>query len=97
MLIFNNILANQYQYQKHLGIFLDDKLNFGKHSKYITDKINQSIKLLHNLQMMLPRRSLVTIYKSSIQPDLDYDDIIFDQVFKKSFHENRFNIMLCWQ
>ena len=38
--------------------------------------------------MILPRQSLVTIYKSSIGPHLDYGDIIFDQVFKKSFHDN---------
>ena len=69
-------------------MFLDNKLNFGEHLKYITNKVNKSIGLLRKLQMILPRRSLVTIYKSFIRPHLDYGDIIFDQAFNKSFHDN---------
>ena len=52
-------------------MYLDDKLNFGEHLKYITNKVNKSIKLLHKLQIILPSRSLVTIYKSFIRPHLD--------------------------
>ena len=59
MLIFNNIPVNQTRYRKHLGMVLDDKLNFGEHLKYITKKVNKPIELLRKLQMIL---SLVTIY-----------------------------------
>ena len=38
--------------------------------------------------MILPSWSLVTIYKSFIRSHLDYGDIIFDQAFNKSFHDN---------
>ena len=69
-------------------MFLDDKLNFGEHLKYITNKVIESIGLLRKLQLILPRRSLVTIYKSLIRPHLDYGGIIFDQAFNKSFHDN---------
>ena len=92
-LIFNNIPVNQTSYQKHLGMFLDNKLNFGEHLKYITNKVNKSIGLLRKLQMSLPRRSLVTICKSFIRPHLGYGDIIFDQAFNKSFHDNY--LILC--
>ena len=51
VLIFNNIQVNQTPYQKHLH----DKLNFGEHLKYITNKVNKSIGLLRKLQMILPR------------------------------------------
>ena len=44
-LIFNNIPVNQTPYQKYLSMFLGDKLNFGEHLKYITNKINKSIGL----------------------------------------------------
>ena len=60
-LILNNIPVNQTSYQKHLGMFLDNKLNFGEHLKYITNKVNKSIGLLRKLQMILWVRSLVTI------------------------------------
>ena len=65
-------------------MFLDDKLNFGEHLKYITNNIG----LLLKLQIILPRPSLVTIYKSFIKPHLDYGDVTFDQVFNTSFHDN---------
>ena len=68
-------------------MFLDDKLNFGEHLKYIANKVNKSIGLLRKLQNLLPRRSLVTIYKSFIRPHIDYGDAIFDQAYNKSFHE----------
>ena len=51
---------------------------------YITNKVG----LLRKLQLILPRRSLVIIYKSFIRPHLDYEDIIFDQAFNKSFYDN---------
>ena len=44
-LIFNNIPVNQTPYQKYLSMFSGDKLNFGEHLKYITNKINKSIGL----------------------------------------------------
>ena len=87
-LIFNNIPVNQTSYQKHLSMFLDNKLNLGRHLKYITNKVNKYVGLLRKLQMILSRRSLVAIYKSFIRPHLDYGDIIFDQAFNKSFHNN---------
>ena len=50
-LIFN-IPVNQTSYQKHLGMFLDNKLNFGEHLKYIANEVNKSIGLLRKLQMI---------------------------------------------
>ena len=45
------------------------------------------MQLLRKLQNLLPRRSLVTIYKSFIRPYIDCGDVIFDQAYNKSFHE----------
>ena len=59
--IFNNIQVSQTPYQKHLGMFLDDKLNICKHLKYITNKVNKTPGLLCKFQMILPRQSIVTI------------------------------------
>ena len=68
-------------------MFLDDKLNFGEHLKYIANKVNKSIGLLSKLQNLLPRRSLVTTHKSFIRAHIDYEGVIFDQAYNKSFHE----------
>ena len=82
-----NIPVNQTSHQKHLDMFLDKKLNFGEYLKYVTNKVSKSIGLLLKLQMILTRRSVVTIYKSFIRPHLEYGDIIFDQAFDNSFHD----------
>ena len=53
-------------YQKHLGIILDEKLNFKQHVDHGILKINKGVikKLCHSL----PRKSLITIYKGFLRP-----------------------------
>ena len=74
VLIFNDIPINQTPYQNRLGIFLDDKLNFGEYLNiyiyiyvYITNKVNKSIGVLCKLQMIIPKQSLATIFKPFIR------------------------------
>ena len=43
--------------------------------------------LLRIFQPILPRSSLLTIYKTFIRSQLDYADVIHDQVYNSSFHE----------
>ena len=43
--------------------------------------------MLRKFQGILPRTSLITIYKSFARPHLDYGDIIYDQAFNESFHQ----------
>ena len=62
---------------------LDEKLNFNHHAKIA--KANKGIGLIHKLAHVLPRQSLLTIYKSFIRPHLDYGDIIYDQPNNESF------------
>ena len=35
----------------------------------------------------MPRRTLLTIYKSFIRPHLDYGDVIYGQLYNDSFHQ----------
>ena len=58
---------------------LDTKLNFQEHIKTILTKVNKTIGLLRKLQSILPRGSLLAILKSSVKPQLHYDDVIYDQ------------------
>lgn len=55
---------------------LDNKLNFGKHFKYIANKINKVIGLLRKLQKLL--RPLVTSSKYFIKQHNVYGYIILD-------------------
>ena len=86
-LFFNNSSVIQAPSQKHLGLFLDNRLDFQEHLKIVLNKVNKMIGLLRKLQNVLPRPSLLTIYKSFIRPHLDYGDIIYDQAYNCSFHQ----------
>ena len=86
-IFFNNISVSKTDSQNHLGLHLDSKLSFHIHIKTILTKVNRTIGLLRKFQQVLPRPSLITIYKAFIRPHLDYGDVIFDQAFNNSFHQ----------
>ena len=71
--------------QKHLGIYLYKKLNFYNLIKEKISEGNKGIGILRKLYNVLPKNSLTKIYKSFIQPDLDYGAIIFDPPENESF------------
>ena len=85
--MFNSNQVNKTSSQKHLGIILDESLSFDEHLKTISVKTNKMLYLLHKLRNLLPRPSLITLYKSLIRPYLDYGDISYEQAFNSSFHE----------
>ena len=85
---FNNIPVSSTSVHKHLGMLLDDKLSYEHHLKSVLNKVKKTIGLLRKFQQILPRQSLITIYKSFIRPHLDYGDIVYDRAFYESFHKN---------
>ena len=86
-LVFHENPVHQVALHKHLGMYLDCKLNFEEHLKTIINKIIKTIGLLRKFQNFLPRKSLLTIYKSFMRPHFDYGDIIYDQTYNTSFHQ----------
>ena len=83
----NNIQVKRTSYQKHLGLLLDEKLNFKQHVDSAILKMNKGISLIKKLRHSLPRKSLPTIYKAFLRPLVDYGDIIYDQPQNESFCE----------
>ena len=71
--------------QKHLGLYLDEKLSFYDHVNAKVSKANNRIGIIKKLSNTLSRNSLLTIYKSFIRPHLDYCGIIYDQPNNESF------------
>ena len=66
---------------------IDSKLNFQLHLNEVLSKVNKSIRLLHKLQAVLPRQSLVIICKALTRTHIDYGDIIYDQTYNDTFHQ----------
>ena len=85
---FNDSPVQNTNVQKHLGLYLDHKLNFNYHIKEKVIKVNKGIGLLRKLRYSFPRKSLITIYKSFIRPHFDYADIIYDQPYNDSFSQH---------
>ena len=86
-LSFNdNPLMNNIS-KKRLGLTLDVKLNFVEHIKNVTQKISKTMGLLRRFQPILPRSSLLTMYKTFIRSQLDFVGVICDQANNFPFHE----------
>ena len=92
-LYFNNIPVSLTSVHKHLGMLLDDELSYEHHLKSVLNKVKKTIGLVRKFQQILPRQSLITIYKSFIRPHVDYVDIVYDRAFNESFQNflNLFN------
>ena len=54
-LTFKNSKVSQTESQKHLGLILDNKLNFNEHLKSVLDKISKTMGLICKFQPILPR------------------------------------------
>ena len=84
-LVFNDTKVELANSQKHLGLILDSKLDFNEHIDNKTNKCNKIIGIMKRLSLILSRKSLLTICKSFVRPNLDYADIIYDKPFNESF------------
>ena len=82
---FNNTVVSRVTNQKHLGVLLDSKLNFSEHIKQAIGKSIKGLNVIRKLNHYLPRKTLITVYKSFIRPHLDYGDIIYDQPSNSTF------------
>ena len=85
VLSFNNNDIGTSECQKHLGLTLDSKLSFNHHLDEKIKKANKGIGLINRLRKHVPRKSLLTLYKSYIRPHLDYGDIIYDHPGNSTF------------
>ena len=86
-LSLNNIQVERASSQKHLGLILDEKLNFKQLIESSIVKINKGVAVIKKLRYSLPRKSLITIYRAFLRLLIDYGDIIYDQPLNESFCE----------
>ena len=84
---FNNINGIQATSQKHLGTIFNTRLSFEKHLEIVLCKINKTIGLICKLQNLLPKSALITLYKASVPPHLDFGHIFYNQALNASFHQ----------
>ena len=88
IIYFNKVQVQRANQQKHLDIFLEEKLICKCHIAKVLTKISKVIAVTKRLQNFLLRKSLITVYNAIIRLHLDYEDILYDQpnnatLFKK--------------
>ena len=71
IIYFNNDQVQRANQQKHLGIILDEKLNFKSHVDKVRTKASKGIAVIKILRNSLPYKSFITIYKAIIKAHLD--------------------------
>ena len=71
-LIFNGKDVSRSESHKHLGLVFDPKLTFDMHLKGKFPITNNGIALLRKLRHSIPRKPLLSIYKTFLRPHLDY-------------------------
>ena len=64
----NDIQAEKVSYQKHLALFLDEKLSFKYHIDNSLCKVSKGIAAIKRLRHALLRNLLFTIYKVLLRP-----------------------------
>ena len=74
---FNEVPVERSVSQKHLGLHLDQKLDFSKHINEKISKAQKGISVIKKLYNILPRNALLTIYKPFVRPHLDYGVISY--------------------
>ena len=83
VLTFDHSLVIKTMHHRHLGLILHNKLNFKEHLKEKMSKAYKGIAFLRKLENIIPRNSLLAIYKSFIHPHLG--DIFYQQRNNESF------------
>ena len=92
--IFNNMPVVRSSCQKHLVIYLDEKLNFSNHIKENISKANKGIGILKKLYNGLPRNSLILLLCYEIK----HCDHIFFSKFghRPLFNDTHYKTILVW-
>ena len=74
-------------YFKLLGVFLDTKLTWNHHVKYIQGKLSRASGVLYTIRRKIPRSVARTIYLTIAYPYLIYGNIIWSSCYKTKFQK----------
>ena len=73
--------------QEHLRMILDNRLSFEENLRLVFNKISKTIGMLRKLQCIIPRSTLLIMYKTFVRFHLDYGDIEYEKAYNSSFHQ----------
>ena len=77
-LLYNNVMLEEVNEHKHLGIILNDKLKWSDHINSVIESIKKLTDVFRHLKYKLDRKTLESIYLTFVRPKLEYGSILFD-------------------
>lgn len=75
---FNNIPIEKTECHKHLGLYFTSNFSWSEHINRTIVKASKRLHLMNSVRLLLPRRSLCSLYKTMILPILEYCNVIYD-------------------
>ncbi len=76
-LTFNDVPVAREDHTKHIGVYLDSRLNFSKHITEAIRNATKGLSLMKYLSKYVSRNILDLCYKLYVRPHLDYGDVIY--------------------
>ena len=84
VLRLNNATLEKSNEVKYLGILLDNKFDFKKHINSVAAKLTKYTGLFYKLRFILSIKQLVLVYKSFVQPVIQYGVLTYGTASKTS-------------
>ncbi len=81
-IIFNNVVLQNVNNHKHLGLTFSENLGWSAHVDMILDSVSPMSDVLKKLKYEVDRKSLEATYYSFIRPKLEYASFIWDNCCK---------------
>ena len=77
-MVLNNETLNQVAHTPYLGIIVDSSLKWNAHVMKVCKKVSSKLALLNRLRKFIDKNTLLSIYNSIIQPNIDYAISVWD-------------------
>ena len=86
IIVFDNEVLNYVSNVKYLGVFLDDRLKFKEHIRYVGSKVSKAVGILNRLKSQLPFFTMRTLYHTLVHPYFNYCNLIWGGTYRSHLH-----------
>ena len=76
-IVMKNRSITRKEYVTYLGVVLDEKVKFHKHTEYIGKKISRSIGVISRIKNLVPQNVLYNLYYTLIFPYFNYCNLVW--------------------
>ena len=82
-LVLNNEVLEQVKCTKFLGLYIDQKLTWEEHTKFVRGKISSGIYAMNMSKHVLSPNHLKQLYYSLVHPYLIYGNLLWGNTYQK--------------